>query len=511
MPNGCGNAAQRGNGEREKVRGTQGSRTEFDITKGGFAMAQAAETGFWSESVEFDAAPVGAQRVSWQRAHEELVRLAEKRAGLDFEEGRWLLRAFRSAVHVRLGYGSFNEYTERLFGYGSRLTQEKLRVAQALEELPETARELQNGHASFSAVRELTRVATPTTEREWLAAAQGRTVREVEQLVSGHRPGSRPDDGPDLSAKRHVLRLDLSGEALATFREAMAKVRRDAGEALDEDAAVLLLCRQVLEGPRDEGRASYQVALTVCERCRHGMQQGRGELVPVTPEIVDMAECDGQHIGHVELGADDAESCAHVGAPDDPQPAQSGERAHVGVNRTARRSGDGSHAHVGDGSHAHVGGGSRAHVGAKAQRATQSVPPARRRAVQQRDGGHCRVPGCRHATFVDVHHLRLRSEGGTDELDNLLTLCAAHHRALHRGRLRIEGTPSQGLTFRHADGTLYGAPPAARSVDLRARAHRALTQLGYRESETKQALARLPATADLPLKDLILLALRELS
>jgi hypothetical protein len=88
---------------------------------------------------------------------------------------------------------------------------------------------------------------------------------------------------------------------------------------------------------------------------------------------------------------------------------------------------------------------------------------------------------------------------------------AAHHRALHRGRLSIEGTPSQGLTFRHADGTLYGAPPAAGSVDLRAKAHRALTQLGYRESETKQALARLPATADLPLKDLILLALRELS
>ena len=175
------------------------------------------------------------------------------------------------------------------------------------------------------------------------------------------------------------------------------------------------------------------------------------------------------------------------------QGTRRGKRAQVDVDNTTGHAGDG------------------AHVGAKAQRATQSIPPARRRAVERRDGGRCRVPGCRHAIFVDVHHLNLRSEGGTEELDNLLTLCAAHHRALHRGRLRIEGTPSQGLTFRHADGTLYGAPPAAGSVDLRAKAHRALTQLGYRESETKQALARLPATADLPLKDLILLALRELS
>jgi hypothetical protein len=201
-----------------------------------------------------------------------------------------------------------------------------------------------------------------------------------------------------------------------------------------------------------------------------------------------------------------------VGALDDLKPAQNGSRARVGVADEPQPAWRDKHAHVDVGKAAgQTGNGSHAHVGAKTQRATQSIPPARRRAVERRDGGRCRVPGCRHATFVDVHHLNLRSEGGTEELDNLLTLCAAHHRALHGGRLRIDGTPSQGLTFRHADGTLYGAPPAAGSVDLRAKAHRALTQLGYRESETKQALARLPATADLPLKDLILLALRELS
>src|SRR5690242_7397654 len=200
---------------------------------------------------------------SWRRAHEELVRLAAARAGLDFEEGRGLLRAQRSGAHVRLGFASFNEYAERLFGYGPRLTQDKLRVAEALEELPETARELQTGAISFSHARELTRVALPSTEKEWLEAARGRTVREVEHLVSGHRPGSLPDDVPDSRLKRHVVRLELSGEVYATFREAIAKVRRDAGEPLDEDAAILLLCGQALEGTRDPGRASYQVALTV--------------------------------------------------------------------------------------------------------------------------------------------------------------------------------------------------------------------------------------------------------
>src|SRR3954471_8509244 len=110
-------------------------------------MASAAVVGF--EDVRAD--------VSWRRAHEELVRLSAKRAGLDFEEGRWLLRAFRSGAHRELGYGSFHEYTERLFGYAPRVTQEKLRVAEALEALPETAAELRAGTLTFSAVRELTR------------------------------------------------------------------------------------------------------------------------------------------------------------------------------------------------------------------------------------------------------------------------------------------------------------------------------------------------------------------
>ena len=96
----------------------------------------------------------------WQRAHSELQRLARSRAGLDFEEGRWLLAAWRGGVHVRLGYGSFREYIERLFGYSARLVQDKLRVAEALEALPKLARALQSGQACWSVLRELTRVAT---------------------------------------------------------------------------------------------------------------------------------------------------------------------------------------------------------------------------------------------------------------------------------------------------------------------------------------------------------------
>jgi hypothetical protein len=421
-------------------------------TKGGRRVAASVVIGFGQEHTargsEFELA-------SWRRAHEELVRLATARAGLDFEEGRWLLCAFRARVHARLGYGSFQEYTQRLFGYGPRTTQEKLRVGEALERLPETARELEVGNVSFSAVRELTRVATADTEHEWLSAARSRTVREIEQLVSGHRPGSRPTDEPESGAVRHVIRLEVSGEALATFREAMSKVRRDAGTLLDDDAAVLLLARQVLEGPRDDGRSNYQVAVTTCDGCRRATQQGRGELVVVGPEIVEMADCDGQHIGRAD--------------------------AHVGTE------------------------------GKTAPRATQTIPPALRRSVLRRDGRTCRAPGCRHATFVDVHHVVPRADAGRNVAENLVTLCSAHHRAVHRGQLVLELMGPGGFRFLHADRTEYGCTPSPALMENRSRAGQALRLMGFHETDVVRALARVPPDRDANVEQVIREALRELA
>src|SRR5437667_474239 len=128
----------------------------------------------------------------WVRAHGTLSRLARERAAADAEEGRWLLAALRSAAHVHLGYGSFGEYVERLFGYKPRSTQEKLRVAEALEELPAVAQALETGELSWSAARELTRVAVAETERDWLEVARGKTVHQLEALVAGKSPGDKP-------------------------------------------------------------------------------------------------------------------------------------------------------------------------------------------------------------------------------------------------------------------------------------------------------------------------------
>jgi HNH endonuclease len=67
--------------------------------------------------------------------------------------------------------------------------------------------------------------------------------------------------------------------------------------------------------------------------------------------------------------------------------------------------------------------------------------------VRARDGNLCQVRGCSRAA-AHAHHIVPRSRGGTDDPENLVSLCAAHHlRIVHMGLLRIHGTAPDRLTW----------------------------------------------------------------
>ena len=410
----------------------------------------------------------------WLVAHAALSRLAKARAAADAEEGRWLLAALRSAAHVHLGFGSFGEYIERLLGHKPRSTQERLRVAEALEQLPAMAQALEQGTLHWSAVRELTRVAVRDNGHEWLQLARGKTLRQLEEVIAGKHLGAAPDSPADPAARRHVLRFEVAAETFALFRDALEELRRRTGTASDDDSALLEMARHVLGGPRDEARASYQISLHVCPECGSGRQQSKGELVPVGPEVIRMAHCDAQHLGPLaEPRAQPANDFQPHERPAEHEGA--GEQPSAAANDTSP-------------ARANVIEPQSAHVSA---RASQSIPPARRRAVLVRDQRRCQVPGCRNTRYVEVHHLELRSEGGRHSLDNLLCVCSTHHRAAHRGDLLLERDPGGALRARHADGSAYGQSVQPRALDTWAKVFSALRNLGFREGQIRAAFQQL--------------------
>lgn len=60
---------------------------------------------------------------------------------------------------------------------------------------------------------------------------------------------------------------------------------------------------------------------------------------------------------------------------------------------------------------------------------------------------YCCNPMCGSSNWLEIHHIVHRSQGGSDELDNLVLLCESCHKAHHdHGTLRIEAVPT-GVQF----------------------------------------------------------------
>jgi hypothetical protein len=73
-------------------------------------------------------------------------------------------------------------------------------------------------------------------------------------------------------------------------------------------------------------------------------------------------------------------------------------------------------------------------------RARRVPAAATRRALRARDRG-CVWPGCdRPASWSQAHHLRHWAQGGPTDLDNLVTICRAHHWKVHEGGWRLVRT-----------------------------------------------------------------------
>jgi hypothetical protein len=376
----------------------------------------------------------------WKQVHEHLLQLRKNRAAHERDVCRWLCAAERLGAHACAGYASLCEYADRLIGLSARETEERLRVGRAISLLPLLDAALASGQLRWSVVRELTRVATPDSEAAWLGWAKGKRSRQIEKAVAGRRKGDGPTARFDPALEKHVLRFEVRAETMALFRDLQASVRKDLGSyggPVDDDALLFEIARRALGGSEDEGRASYQVAVTRCDECGQSSIDAGGQSQPLDQTVAEMVACDSQHVGSV----------------DDPQV------------------------------HSPHPGAAAPHV--DRPRATQTIPPAIRRQVMRRDRKRCVVNGCTNHRFLDVHHLDPRAEGGGHDPEKMGLLCGAHHRAAHAGQSVMEGTASTGFIFRHADRTSYGAELSPVTTNLAQQAFAALETMGFKQTQAR--------------------------
>ena len=339
------------------------------------------------------------READWKELHWRLRSLAQQRVTLEAQEAGLLLEAEESLLHQRLGYASLLEYMEHELHYGPHAANERLRVARELLSLPLIADQFRAGELSFSAVRELTRVATPDNEHLFLTKAQGKTARDVERMVSGLKRGDDPEADPDPRLIKKRIFLEVSATTFARYRVMRTAIDKSREERITDDELLAML----LDAPAGTDQLSpprVHVAMNTCKACKRSAIAVDGEQIPIDRKTAEALACDSIFIGDLESD--------------------------------------------------------------ELTRPKPHIPDALRRKVLQRDGHGCVVPGCRSKRNLSVHHLRHRQDGGKHTLRNLCTLCDGHHLRHHDGRLVITGAaPDLSFLWMPEDGiaTATNGPP----------------------------------------------------
>jgi hypothetical protein len=272
-----------------------------------------------------------------------------------------------------LGFASIHLYAEEALGFSRTKTYEFVRLAEALDELPGFKDQIESGKLPWTKAREVVKVATAETERQWLAMAESKSRRELEKEVvksRAKRDNAKDEDQVELletdqstpaASPVQSVTLRLSPLAKARLEAMIEKLMKK--HHCDREQVLLMALESLLgESTRVDGGSPYQVIVQQCPEC---------ESKTVGTEVNKLSGAESAQI-----------DC-------DSQLLVPGRR-----NRA-------------------------------------SIPPARRRAVLVRDKQRCQAEGCRSTNFLEVHHLKPRSRGGDNREENLITLCSSCHRHLH--------------------------------------------------------------------------------
>jgi hypothetical protein len=388
------------------------------------------------------------------------------------------------------GFRSCAHWLSWRTGIGLGAAREKVRVARALDQLPHLREAMRRGETSFAKIRAATRVATPDNEERLLDLARHGTASHMEKVVRAWRRVDRLAEQAE-ERERHrsrvltlyadddgmyVVRGRLDPEVGAVLERALASAvealygRSGAADGRAERADVAHARREA------EARAGHARVASTGETVRDveaaagiepaTAEQRRSDALGLIAEcalrsaldptarpytVTPWAEPDS---GTRMVRADRFQVVVHVDADTLRESSDCGPSVLAGIRisaETSRRlacdAGRVIMTHDRDGSVLDVG------------RRSRTVPPAIRRALEQRDRG-CRFPGC-GLRFCDAHHIVHWADGGATRLDNLIYLCRRHHRTVHEEGFRVAFTDSGEIRFYRPDGQLIPDAPAA--------------------------------------------------
>jgi hypothetical protein len=364
----------------------------------------------------------------------------------------------RGEAYARHGLVSTAQWLNWQCGIGKVAAREKVRVARALELLPEISAAFASGEFSYSKVRAMTRVATPANESVLVSIGRHGTATHVENLVKKYRWTQRRDaaalaHNQQLYRQVHsfydetdtfVLHARLPPEVGALVKKALEIAGNIVREHSEEDARARIQASTVARSQEELAAGTW--AINDKERSHAARRADALKLIVETflattsAEVEDTSSADRyQVIVHVDQSVL-AEPIASTAA--EPHRCELDDGPALALDTVRRLGCDGTIVGIvedGDGEPLDVG------------RKTRSIPLPLKRALRSRDGG-CRFPGCDRTRFTEGHHVKHWADGGETKLSNLVSLCGFHHKLVHEGGFGIATTDDGLFVFTRPDG-----------------------------------------------------------
>jgi len=296
----------------------------------------------------------------------------------------WFAEILRRKLYSELGYGTMRAYALEELGFSSAKAGDFMRLASRLDELPALKAEIESGRVGYTVAREIMPVVDASNEKKWVGLAVGASRRKVRQAVK--------------QAKQEAAR-EKSGQ----------------GELVPREKPV----------PVAQPRVRVEFSLTASQYAVYEAQLAklgsRGDKAELLLEMVGALWATDEKVAPREATSEPHYQVHVHQCPDCAKATVATPRGEVELS-TAEAETALCDAIV------HEPGG----------RNKTAIAPSVRRDVLTRDRHQCRRKGCAHTRYLDLHHIVTRSAGGSNEKENLVTLCGACHRQWHRhgGALR---------------------------------------------------------------------------
>ncbi len=309
---------------------------------------------------------------SHQSLHESAKRLAREYLVTEGELLKVLVEMLKNGSVLVLGYKNTFDYVQRGLKLSEAQSYYFSKVAQKSIEVPQLQHAITSGELSLSQARRIVPVVTPQNVSQWVEKAASLPQRALEFEVKKHHPEPEVRERiRPVADQRLELKCGISAsleKELSHIRDLVSQMKR--APASIEDA--LEYMKEAFLEKHDPVRKAQRAAARSSKS-----QAGLGK----------------------------------AGLPDNCKESQTDTRELS--NRPTRLS----------------------TIAMSAGKRT-TLPAAVKHSVNLREQAKCTYRGsggtlCGQRRWVHLHHLVEVSRGGRHSSDNLMTLCAAHHRLVH--------------------------------------------------------------------------------